>query len=80
MPVTIVIFLVAMIGLFLYWSARKDKYNLLLQIQQGNGIIHVRVQLTLFSKFHIFQLQIILKFFIKCSNMNCGSTLMNQVK
>ncbi|CAK9237780.1 unnamed protein product [Sphagnum troendelagicum] len=32
--VTIVIFLVTMISLFLYWSARKDKYTLLLQIQQ----------------------------------------------
>jgi hypothetical protein len=34
MLVTIVTFLVAVIGLFLYWSTRKDKYNLLLQIQQ----------------------------------------------
>ncbi|KAH8952872.1 hypothetical protein BDL97_09G107100 [Sphagnum fallax] len=33
-PVAIVIFLVAMIGFFLYWSTRKDKYTLLLQIQQ----------------------------------------------
>jgi hypothetical protein len=33
-PMIIVIFLVAMIGFFLYWSTRKDKYTLLLQIQQ----------------------------------------------
>jgi hypothetical protein len=33
-PLTVATFLVAMIGLFLYWSARKDKYTLLLQIQQ----------------------------------------------
>ncbi len=80
MHVTIVTFLVAVIGLFLYWSARKDKYTLLLQIQQGNGIIHVQVQLTLFLKFHIFHFQISFKNFIKCSNMNWGNTLMNQVK
>ncbi|KAH9534576.1 hypothetical protein CY35_17G012400 [Sphagnum magellanicum] len=33
-PMIIVIFLVAVIGFFLYWSTRKDKYTLLLQIQQ----------------------------------------------
>ncbi|KAH9551324.1 hypothetical protein CY35_09G009100 [Sphagnum magellanicum] len=33
-PMIIVIFLVAVIGFFLYWSVRKDKYTLLLQIQQ----------------------------------------------
>ncbi len=69
-PVTIIIFLVAMISFFLYWSTRKDKYTLLLQIQQGNGIIHVSFELTLFPKFHILQLQISLKIFMKCSNMN----------
>ncbi len=74
-PVTIVVFLVAVIGFFLYWSARKDKYTLLLQIQQGNGIIHVSFELTLFPKFHILQLQISLIFF-----MNWRSILMNQVK
>jgi hypothetical protein len=73
-PVTIVIFLVGVIGFFLYWSARKDKYTLLLQIQQGNGIIHVSFELTLFLKFHILQLQISLKIF-----MNWRSILMNQV-
>ncbi|CAM6009843.1 unnamed protein product [Sphagnum balticum] len=34
MPITIVIFLVGVIGFFLYWSAQKDKYTLILQIQQ----------------------------------------------
>ncbi len=74
-PVTIVIFLIAMIGFFLYWSTRKDKYILLLQIQQGNGIIQVSLELTLFPKFHILHLQINLKTF-----MNWRSILMNQVK
>ncbi|CAM6059965.1 unnamed protein product [Sphagnum tenellum] len=36
--VTIIIFLVTMISLFLYWSTRKDKYTLLLQIQQDMKI------------------------------------------
>ncbi len=74
-PVTVVIFLVAMIGFYLYWSARKDKYTLLLQIQQGNGIIHVSFELTLFLKFHILQLQISLKIL-----KNWRSILINQVK
>ncbi len=74
-PVAIVIFLVAMIGFFLYWSTRKDKYTLLLQIQQGKGINHVSFELTLFLKFHILQLQINLKIF-----MNWRSILMNQIK
>jgi hypothetical protein len=74
-PVAIVIFLVAMISFFLYWSTRKDKYTLLLQIQQGKGINHVSFELTLFLKFHILQLQINLKIF-----MNWRSILMNQIK
>jgi hypothetical protein len=35
-PVTALVFLVAMVVFFLYWSARKEKYSLLLQIQEGN--------------------------------------------
>jgi len=35
-PVTAVVFLIAMVVFFLYWSARKEKYSLLLQIQEGN--------------------------------------------
>jgi hypothetical protein len=35
-PVTTLVFLVAMVVFFLYWSARKEKYSLLLQIQEGN--------------------------------------------
>ncbi|KAH9555259.1 hypothetical protein CY35_08G105600 [Sphagnum magellanicum] len=34
MPMTVVIFLIAMVVFFLYWSARKEKYSLLLQIQE----------------------------------------------
>ncbi|KAH9554708.1 hypothetical protein CY35_08G076700 [Sphagnum magellanicum] len=33
-PVTAVVFLIAMVVFFLYWSARKEKYSLLLQIQE----------------------------------------------
>ncbi|KAH8954970.1 hypothetical protein BDL97_08G109600 [Sphagnum fallax] len=33
-PVTVVTFLIAMVVFFLYWSARKEKYSLLLQIQE----------------------------------------------
>jgi hypothetical protein len=35
-PVTTVTFLIALVVFFLYWSARKEKYSLLLQIQEGN--------------------------------------------
>ncbi|KAH8948909.1 hypothetical protein BDL97_10G002400 [Sphagnum fallax] len=33
-PVTTVTFLIALVVFFLYWSARKEKYSLLLQIQE----------------------------------------------
>ncbi|KAH9555266.1 hypothetical protein CY35_08G105700 [Sphagnum magellanicum] len=33
-PMTVVTFLIAMVLFFLYWSARKEKYSLLLQIQE----------------------------------------------
>jgi hypothetical protein len=35
-PVTVVTFLIAMVVFFLYWSEQKEKYSLLLQIQEGN--------------------------------------------
>jgi hypothetical protein len=35
-PMIAVVFLVTMVVFFLYWSARKEKYSLLLQIQEGN--------------------------------------------
>jgi hypothetical protein len=50
-PVTVVVFFIAMVVFCLYWLARKEKYVLLLQIQEGNMKLFKFFQLILLNIF-----------------------------